>query len=169
MEQTNQREATYNAVKSTFESNGVAFEDFMDTKGFLTPEMKKEIKTLLFEGFRSGSISYTEKFANTKLNSDKELNKYCGGLVSNWTKKDKRLNGNIKYEIQNPGSRAGHGDDQVKAMRNLKKTTNDPTVLAEIDKALEERIAEVKASKVKNVVIDVQALPEHLRHLVKSE
>ena len=48
-------------------------------------------------------------------------------------------------------------------MRALKKTTNDVSVLAEIDKAIATRLAEIKPATVE---IDVSALPEHLRHLV---
>ena len=167
MEQTNQRTATYNAIKSVLELYGVSFKDKMDTQEVLTSEMKKEIKTILFEGFRSGSISYKPAFASTKLNNDSELNKYCGGLVSNWTKKDRRLNGDVKYVVKNPGSRAGQGDEQVRELRKLLKTVAGTDAEAEVQKTLNARVAEVKATKTPAVTINVDALPEHLKHLVK--
>jgi len=166
MEQTNQREATYNAVKSVLEANGISFEDGMDTKEVLTSELKKEIKGILFEGFRGDSIVMSAA-AKTKHSTDSELNKYCGGLVSNWTKKDRRLNGNIKYEVKNPGSRAGQGDEQVRELRKLLKTVKGTKNESEVQKTLDARIAEVKASKVPAVTINIEALPESLRHLVK--
>ena len=162
-----QREATYNAIKSTLESNGISFEDGMEVKSVLSPDMKKEARAILFEGFRSGSIYGSDDFKATKLNNDSELNKYCGGLISNWSKKDKRLNGNTKYEIQNPGSRAGQGDDQVKELRKLLKTVKGTDAESEVQEALSSRIAEVKASKQPKVTINVDALPEHLRHLAE--
>ena len=167
MEQVNQREATYNAIKSVLEANNISFEDGMNTKEVLTPEIKKEIRGVLFEGFRANSISYTAAFASSKLNNDSELNKYCGGLISNWIKKDKRLNGNVKYVIKNPGSRAGQSDEQVRELRKLLKTVAGTDAETEVKKALDARIAEVKATKVPAVTINVDALPEALRHLVK--
>ena len=50
-EQTNQKEATYNAIKSVLTAAGLSFEDGMDVKESLTPELKKKVKALLFEGF----------------------------------------------------------------------------------------------------------------------
>ena len=112
-----QKEATYNAVKSTLEAKGVTFEDGEDVGEAVTTDTKKEIKAILFEGFRDGTISYTENFAKKILGDDSELNKYISGLISNWLKKDKRLNGNTQYKPENPGSRAGQGDDQVKELQ----------------------------------------------------
>jgi hypothetical protein len=86
-------------------------------------------------------------------------------LVSNWQRKDTRLNGGDKYETKNPGSRTGSQDEQVKAMRNLLKTQTDPAIKAQIQKAIEERLAEIKPES--KVEINVEALPEHFRHLVK--
>src|SRR5665213_1962213 len=45
---------------------------------------------------------------------------YVPGMVSNWIRKDLRLNGGEKYETKNPGSRAGQGDDQLKNLKALK-------------------------------------------------
>ena len=159
-----QKEATYNAVKSALELKGFTFEDGEDVCEAVTPDTKKEIKAILFEGFRSGTVAYTENFASKILNDDSELNKYISGLISNWLKKDKRLNGNTKYQPQNPGSRAGQGDEQVKELRKLLKITRGTDAEAEVKKALDARVAEIKAAK--RPEIDASALPEHLRHLV---
>lgn len=167
-QQVTQREATYNAIKSVLTSNNITFEDGMNTKEVLTSEMKKEIRSILFEGFRSGSIDYSENFAKNKLNNDSELNKYCTGLISNWTSKDQRLNGGVKHEIKNPGSRAGQGDEQVRELRKVLKKVAGTEHEAEVQKALDARIAEVKASKAPSVQINVDALPEHLRHLAEK-
>lgn len=166
-EQINQKEATYNAIKSVLKSNSISFEDGMDVKQVLTPEMKKEIKSTLYEGFRSGNIAVSEKFAANKLNNDSELNKYCNNLLTNYTLKDKRLNGNIKHKTKNPGSRAGQGDETTRELRKLLKQVAGTDAEAEVQKSLDLRIAEVRASKQSKVEINVDALPEHLKHLVK--
>ncbi len=168
----NQKEATYNAIISAFENAGVDFEDGSVAKEILTTEMRIEIRKNLFTQFRNGEVSCADEFAQTKLNDDSELKKYVAGLVSNWVKKDLRLNGDVKYTIQNPGSRAGQGDDSVKALRSLIKqltVTGNVEGLAEAKEALVVRQAEIAATKaVKTSPINVDSIPEHLRHLVKS-
>jgi hypothetical protein len=87
------------------------------------------------------------------------------GLQSNWLRKDKRLNGGVKYQAQNPGSRVGSTDPQVKALRALIKTQSDEIKIAEIQSFIDKRLAEIKPNK--SVTIDVNALPAELQHLVK--
>ena len=101
------------------------------------------------------------------MGNDTELNKYCNGLISNWVKKDKRLNGNVKYSIKNPGSRAGQGDEQVKELRKLLKQVTSADAKEQVQAALDARVAEVKAERTPSLVINTDALPEHLQHLVK--
>lgn len=105
--------------------------------------------------------------ADAKYDSVQKFRTYVLGLVDNWLRKDKRLNGGIKYEAKNPGSRAGSGDTQLKALRALRSTVTDTDTLAVIDSEIQTRISEIKATKVKHVEVNVEALPEHLRHLVK--
>jgi len=90
----------------------------------------------------------------------------CGLLNVLYLRKDKRLNGGEKYEIKNPGSRAGSGDDMLKALKALRSTLTDDDAIASIDEAIDNRIAEL--SVVKKVTIDPESLPEHLRHLIQK-
>ena len=76
-----------------------------------------------------------------------------------------RLNGSEKYEAKNPGSRAGSGDEQIKALKALKSTLTSLEDIEAIDKAIETRTAEIKP--IKTVAINVNALPEAFRHLAK--
>lgn len=105
--------------------------------------------------------------ADAKFDTEQKFKTYVIGLVNNWLRKDKRLNGGVKYETKNPGSRAGVGDAALKAMKLLRSTLTDAEEIAEVEAAIEARISEIKASKVKVVEINVNAIPEHLRHLVK--
>jgi len=169
MEQANQKEATYNAITSAISSNGLRFEDGDDVKSIVIDAVKKEAKAILFDGFRSGYIGHSEKFANTTLENDTALGKYCANLIGNWVRKDKRLNGNVQHVIKNPGIRAGQGDEKVTALRNLKKVVKDPKALAEIEVELQARLEVVKASKVKAVKIDRELLPESLQYLAPTK
>jgi len=112
----------------------------------------------------AGEIELKED-ARKKYDTESKLRSYCDGLVSNWLRKDDRLNGGEKYEPKNPGSRAGSGDEVVRELRKLKKITADETHLTAIDAEIEKRLAAIKASKAKDVEIDVEKLPEELRHL----
>jgi hypothetical protein len=89
--------------------------------------------------------------------------KYIPGLVNNWVRKDKRLNGDTVYVPKNPGSRQGSGDEQLTAMRALLQVTTDATARATIESEIAKRKVEI-APKPKE--IKISALPEHLRHLV---
>lgn len=145
-----QKEAVYQAVTNVCEG----------IDGAYTPskEERAQVNNILFEGFRSGSISF-----DGEVPADKELKAYVSGLQSNWLRKDKRLNGNIQYTAKNPGSRAGSGDAQVKAMRLLLATKTDASERAEIQQFIDKRLSEIKPAK--SVTINVADLPEELKHL----
>jgi hypothetical protein len=84
-------------------------------------------------------------------------------LVNNWVRKDTRLNGGTKYIPTNPGSRTGSGDEKLKNLRILLTMVPDdvkPAVQVEIDKRVEEL-------KPKAQDINLEMIPENLRHLVK--
>lgn len=166
MSKQSQREATYNAIVSVLESNAIAFNPGDDVKNLLTSSMKKTVRSELVNGFNNNTIAAGDDFMS-KFGSEIELNKYCSGLISNWIKKDTRLNGNSKYQVVNKGIRAGHGDAQVKELRKLLKVTSGTEAEQEVAEALSNRIAQVKAEKSPTVSINADALPEHLRHLVK--
>lgn len=170
MSKQSQSSAVYNATINTLNENGISFTDF-ETKlsDVMTPEMRKTIISIVTEGFTNGSIELRDTPSNqAKLDNPKELNKYVNGLVSNWHRKDKRFNLGNAYEIKNKGSRAGQGDAQLKALKALHKKflATDPSKAEQIQEAINVRMSELQAEKQAKVVIDVESLPEHLRHLV---
>ena len=150
----NQKEATYEAIVGITGYNG-------GDACKPTPEQRKRINEVLCAGFRNGSISLEREF------TDKELTVYVSGLISNWLRKDKRLNGDVKYVAKNPGSRSGVGDVQLKNLKALLSTVDpeDEAAVTEIQGYIEAREAEIAAAK--KPVINVDALPESLRKFVK--
>ena len=162
-----QKEAVCGLLLQVLSERGVEFEQNgpVNMKDVLTPADKKTVREQVTIGFLEGEISMSEQAQAKYLGDPKELSKYVHGLVNNWIKKCPQFNNGMKYIPENPGSRTGQGDDQIKAMRGLKKTTSDPLALAEIDKAIAARIAEIKPANT--VTIIVEHLPEHLRHLVE--
>lgn len=148
-----QKDAVFNAVVAVRGTS--EFSDAVE----LTKEERGVIQASLVAGFQSGSIAFQGDATDTT-----KLTSYVSGLVSNWLRKDKRLNGNVSYVAKNPGTRTGSGDESLKAMRTLLGATTDPEAQAEIQAEIDKRIGELKPKKV----INVAALPESLRHFATA-
>ena len=160
-----QSTATINAILSVLKSKGVEYELGGETPVSKFYDLfKTEVNKILCEGFRSGTIEMSEE-AKEKYATDPELKKYVTGLINNWVRKHPPFNAGSAYVPKNPGARTGSSDEQLKALKQLLKSTNDSVIQAEIQDAINERLAEIKPES--KVTINVDALPEHLRHLVK--
>ena len=148
----NQKEAVFMAVINVCGT----------TDGQYTPtrEQRAQVNAILFEGVRSGQVECDTEYDAAGLKQ------YVSGLQSNWLRKDKRLNGGVKYEAKNPGSRAGVADPQLKNMRALLSTLTDPTERSEVEGYIATRVSEVAATKPVKA-IDFSALPEALAKFKK--
>lgn len=149
MSKMNQKEAVFQAVCNVTGHKG-------EGQVNISKEQRAQVNQILFESFRSDSIELDRQY------DDSQLKAYVSGLVSNWLRKDKRLNGGITYVAKNPGSRAGSADPQLKAMRTLLSTLTDESEKAEVQGHIDARIAEINATKITKV-IDFSALPAELR------
>ena len=151
-----QKQAVFLAIINVLQEDGI---DFKVGEEHVYPHMTKErralVNSVLFQGFKDGSIILDASF------SDEELKAYVSGLQSNWIRKDSRLNGNTAYVAKNPGSRAGSGDAQIKAMKALLSTLTSETDKAEVQAEIDKRMSEIK--KPKAPTVDFSALPESLR------
>lgn len=161
MSKQSQKEAVYNAVTSVLTENNISVSEGTDVSTLMTRELRSQVNQILFEGFKSGTIELDRQL------SDTDLKGYVSGLQSNWLRKDTRLNGGSKYSAKNPGSRVGSSDPSLKAMRALLSTLSEESDKAEVQAAIDTRIAEIKATKVKKVAIDTSVLPAALQGLVK--
>ncbi len=150
---TKQKDAVYEEVCAV--KGATTFTDPVE----LTKEERKTVMTNLVAGLESGAIEF-----KGDLTDKPALSTYTSGLVSNWLRKDSRLNGNTKYTPANPGTRTGSGDESVKAMRTLLANTEDEEGKKEIQAELDKRLAELKPQPK----INVDALPEHLKHLAPA-
>ena len=106
--------------------------------------------------------------AQAKYDTEAKIKTYTNGLVSNWLRKDTRLNGGVKHQIKNPGSRAGSGDEVIKNLKRLASTLSNPEQLAAVQAEIDKRLAQLKAEKAKNVEIDMSLIPVDLQHLINS-
>ncbi len=131
----------------------------------MTDELRSSITAIIVESFKAGEVEFKDTPANKeKLANDSKLKSYVSGLVSNWFRKDKRFNGNTTYKAANPGSRAGQGDSQMKNLRLLKKQFEAAGKdSADIDSAISKRATEIKASKAKDINVDLNEIPAELK------
>ena len=168
MTKVNQKTACVNSILSVLDDRGVSYEMNGPTpmSEVLDSADKEKIRALLFTAFRAGEVEYKESF-QAKVDVDSELKKYISGLLNNWVRKNKEFNGGNIYKAKNPGSRAGSQDPQVKEMRKLLSVTTDDKAKQAIQGAIDTKLAEIKASK-STVTIDVNSIPEELRHLLPT-
>ncbi len=157
----NQKEAVFSAVCATLG------QESFDSAVELSSEQRAQVIEMVAEGFAAGEVEMSDA-ARAKHDSESKIKTYTNGLVSNWLRKDKRLNGNVKHTIKNPGSRAGSGDPVVKNLKLLKSTLTDESQIAAVDAEIEKRLAAIKAEKAKSVEIDTSLIPEDLLDLVNS-
>ena len=161
----NQRQATVSAILSVLSQRGVSYELNGSTpvSQVLTDNDKSAVVDMLCKGFIEGKVEMSSEGKAKYFGDPKELKKYVVGLTNNWLRKAPELNCGKTYEPKNPGSRKGSGDRVLKALKELMKTTEDTEAKAEIQAAIDERIKEISPK----VEIDMEAIPAHLRHLVK--
>lgn len=165
MKQVSQKEGVYNAITSFCQDSGIHFEDGMKFEP--TKEQRSTIVEMVAVAMQDGQVQLSDE-ARAKYDDFGKLKSYCNGLVSNWLRKDKRLNGNTTYEIKNPGSRAGSGDPVIKELRKLLKTLTDADHKAAVQEEIDQRLAAIQAEKAKSVEIDLDLIPEELKSLVNS-
>ena len=156
-----QNEAVFQAICSVL--NSTSFDDAV----ILTKDERANVIAIVTEGIVAGKVDFSTD-ARSKHNTEAKVKTYTKGMVDNHLRKDKRLNGGEKYETKNPGSRTGVGDSQLKALKALQTTIEkDSENWHQIEAAIYERTMELSVKKTKTAVIDINALPEEFRHLVK--
>jgi len=150
----NQREAVYLTTMNVLAEHEINFDEGQNVEGVVTKELRSEIVATIVTGFQANTIEMSAE-GKIKYSDEKKLRGYVSGLVSNWYRKDKRLNGGVKHEAKNPGSRVGSTDDQIKALRALRATkADDVEALAAIDAAIATRKSELGTAKQTVVLTD---------------
>jgi len=124
---------------------------------------KKKIVDQLIEKFEKGELTIKSEQEN--------LRNYMVGLLNNHIRKAKELNGDVKYEAANPGSRAGQSNPAIKATRQLYKKFKeekgeDDASTIKVKSTLDKMVAEHKAKSKPEAEINEDDLPEELRGMV---
>lgn len=160
-----QREGVYAAVTSFFKEKGILFEDGMKVN--LSKDDRSTVIEMISSGIMSGSIVFSEG-AKAKHSTQSSIRGYSSNLLSNWLRRDERLNGNVEYKPEKPGSRFGIKDDIIKNLRALAKSTTNEAELKAVEEAILSRQEELRSQKLKaKHKVNSDLLPENLRHLAK--
>lgn len=89
-----QREAVYKSVCNLIRNKGLKVKKKQPVKEVLDSEHLQVLYKDIARGFKAGKIALKENSSNKKkLEDPKQLQNYIIGLVSNWFKRDERLNG----------------------------------------------------------------------------
>ena len=154
-----QKTAVFNATCSVLEQS--SFDDIVE----LSKEQRASVISIVTAGFQAGEVELSDA-AQAKFDTEAKVKTYTNGLVSNWLRKDKRLNGNVQHTVKNPGSRAGSGDPVIRELKKLRSTFTETAQIAAVNAEIESRMATIQAEKAKNVEIDMSLIPDDLKELL---
>jgi len=159
-----QKESVFAGVSAFLVENGREHELDAGQAISLTKDERRTVIEMIAMAALNGEMEMKDA-AKAKYSTIETMRGYCNGLLSNWLRKDTRLNGDTPYVTKNPGSRAGQGDDTIKNLKALKATLTEPEHLAAVDVEIQKRFEELRTAKSKQVSIDVSKLPESVRNL----
>jgi hypothetical protein len=165
MSKLTQKAAVYEATMNILAENDIPADDNQvpAISSLVTKEMRANVIAVVTQGIITGEVDFSQE-ASAKYDTAEKIKGYVTGMVSNHYRKDSRLNGGVKHEIKNPGSRAGSQDETIKALKALRTTRTDATELAEIDACIAARQAEIKPSKTVELTAEqIEKLPAELR------
>ena len=130
-----QKDAVFEIVTEVLKENNIQFEPRQhDAKELITKPIKGQIVSRLIRGFELETI----KLGKTK----KTLTEYSSNLLSNWLRKDERLNGGIKTSAERKQKK--EVDSMVKNLKILQSTVpHGSEEYQVIQQKINERMAEI--------------------------
>ena len=161
MAKSEQKDAVFRTVRDVLKNNNVQFvPSSTDARELLDKQLRKAVIESLIMDFESCQIPLHSK--------QKNLKDYVAGFVSNWLRKDPRLNGGLRHEDKKPGSRKGSQDPIIKNLR-LVQSTLAPGTEAYIatQQRIDSRLLEIKKSQLPN--IDSSTIPADLQKYIPSD
>lgn len=139
-----QKEAVHMAVTSILASAGINFTSGVTVAaGVLDKNLRSQVNAILIQQFLNKEIDLSDE-ARTRLSNTKNLRSYVSQLVSNWLKKDSRLNGGAG-QVPAPKAKKNVNDPQLKAMRHLLTVQTDASKRNEIQSFIDQREQELSS------------------------
>ena len=119
------------------------FQPGVPVLSYISRSETSEVVELVTDSIMEGLTEFSPE-ARVKYDDRKKVRSYVVGMVNNWFRKGKELNGGTTYIPKNPGSRAGTGDPELKELKLLKKALVErnakPEALAKVDAAIAARL-----------------------------
>lgn len=93
-----QKDAVYQATQAVLEDRNLNLEDSQDIREVIGEDMdaRRQIRDLVLKALQDGQVALGE----TKSGDPGSMRAYATGLISNWFRKDRRLNGGHRYVPQ---------------------------------------------------------------------
>jgi len=154
-------------IEATVSVLGEGFRPGVPVLSYITKAQVSEVVDLVTQSICEGLTDFSAQ-AKTKYNTPKLVRTYVVGMVNNWHRKSKELNGGMVYTPKNPGSRQGQGDAELKELKLLRKALQErnakPEAIAKVDEAIQARLEVLGQAKAPTINLDL--IPEHLRSLI---
>lgn len=137
---------------------------FADKVQLSSSEKSSVIKSIVSQ-ILNGDVAFSDE-AKQKHDTYEKISKYVRGMIDNHLRKDKRLNGGAKYATKNTGHKS-EADEELRQLKQLASQTHDPQAKKAVLEEIEERKALFEKQKLlKSIKIDVDGIPDNLKHLV---
>ena len=144
-----QKDAVLGAVTQVLTNNNILFTpSSTNVVPLLTRDLCLQINAVLVAEFTAGNVELSNE-AKNKLSNVTDLRAYVSGLVSNWVRKDPRLNGGIVIATTSSSrstvnNKVIKADPQLQALRKLYSSQVEPSKRQEIQSHIDRRVAELK-------------------------
>lgn len=136
-----------------------------DSRPKLTSEQKQKVAGFIVEGMQNGEIDLSDK-AREKFDTTEKLTGYVKSMIDNHLMKAPYFNGGKKYEPENPGAKRGSSDSLLRELRKVQKLATTDEQREAIQSEIDKRVNELEAEKAKQVEINWNVIPAHLKDLV---
>lgn len=138
-----QKDAVFSAVASVLVGSGINFiSGSTDANDLLNKDLRSKVNSILIQQFLNNEIELSAE-AKTRLADLSKLKAYVSGLVSNWLRKDNRLNAGVAPMKVKSVVKRTSADPQLKAMRHLLTVQTDPNKRNEIQSFIDKRVQEL--------------------------
>ena len=135
-----QRDAVYDAVVRFLTARN---ESVGGRKIELSTEERLSVNKTLARSLHEGEYVFNTK---DKYDTLEKVEGYSIRLLSNWLRRDTRLNGGVKHVIKNVGSRAHAKDAVVKKLKSLRRKLSDLREIEIVDVEIAGRVRALKSS-----------------------
>jgi hypothetical protein len=165
---TTQKQVIVEAIKNVLNTNEFT------SKVELTSEQRKQVLDIISVQLIAQGTMSTDAMAKYK-DAAGIRKEYASGVLNNWLKKAPELNGNVKYEAKNPGSRSKDSTMlEIKKVMAYAAQIGDADLLEQAIIELDKRTAELKHAKAKvekmieATDIDMSVIPASLIEQIKA-